>query len=165
MILAKSQIKNILFHCLVVIFTQPSMVDQEVDSNFKVGQIYRVAKSTKSVVAATPVLYQWAKLENCPQNPVVIVHRGRYERLRCEPLRVGRAGEPQGAPVPVAAHVVNVCCRGHFQRDMIFIQWTTVLRKLHITYSASQTMRQCIIMYDMTTNPSSHWISVTWLLL
>ena len=33
------------------------MVDQEVDSNFEVGQDYKVAKSTKSVVAATPGFY------------------------------------------------------------------------------------------------------------
>ena len=39
-------------------------------------------------------------------NPV-FVRRGGDEGLRREPRRVGRAGSPQGAPVPVEAHVVK----------------------------------------------------------
>ena len=46
-------------------------------------------------------------LNNIPHIPVVLFGRGGDEGLRREPRGVGRAGQPQGAPVPAEAHVVN----------------------------------------------------------
>ena len=40
-------------------------------------------------------------------NSVVPFDRGGDEGLRREPRGVGRRGQPQGAPVPAEAHVVN----------------------------------------------------------
>ena len=42
-----------------------------------------------------------------PINPVVLFGRGGDEGLRREPRGVGRAGQPEGAPVPAETHVVN----------------------------------------------------------
>ena len=42
-----------------------------------------------------------------PINPVVLFGRGGDEGLRREPRGVGRAGQPEGAPVPAEAHVVK----------------------------------------------------------